>query len=166
MPSFLDYVSQWRDLCQTIQNYVLNKSIVIPTEFINILKQYKELVDHARNALDKDDTIINKDLTWADHGLDCNDILLMPFIEYGTSNGVDMATCIYIFQSNKVITSYEQKIYDFLQEKSIDDPSIINTLMNDLCDNLVNPDIKKSNILEAFYELIDEKNEIDQIGID
>jgi hypothetical protein len=176
MPRFQEYVTQWKDIIQTIKNKMTD--IIIPIEYMELLKQYKEIVDYAKDALMHDDTIVNKDKEWADHGLDCYDILILPYIEYGISNGIDQHVIMNIFQSNKDFTPYEKKINDYLQKIYKENPDNIESLMNDLINSTFNPDMKPSYLLDELDQVfnldkeIDKKlndlmiYELDQIGID
>jgi hypothetical protein len=133
MSTFDEYVSKWLVITQQITNYMKDTDVVISSDYLNLLNQYKETIDNAKDALYKDDTIINKDKEWATYGFDCYDIFILPFISYGTKNGVDIHTIINILQSdiNKIKTPDELEIEEFLEKMSIEDPDkVINELFN------------------------------------
>lgn len=160
MSSFQDYVSQWKEITQRMSNNI--SDTIIPYEYMELLKRYKETVDKAKDALMKDDTIINKEKEWADQGLDCYDILILPYIEYGISSGIDQHVIMSIFQ-NKEVTTNEKKMNEYLQKIYQENPDNIESLINDLVNATINPDIKPSYLLDEFDQLF---NELDQIGID
>jgi hypothetical protein len=134
MSTFQKISIEWNDLLDNLFKYIkLNNNFEI-NYFIKLIKQYKDLINDAKNELNNDHTILNKDIEWENNGFGYNIIYIVSIIEFGISRGIDMTNIIKLFNINNsiqkinddyTIHDYIIDLYDFYQIDELNDNEFI-----------------------------------------
>jgi hypothetical protein len=92
---FNEYVQEWYKVLENMNTCIeknkFNKGNQFDKDaFLSYIKLFKSNVKLAHDVLMNDSSFSNKNSTWADSGLDCNDFILMGYVDYGLKNNITM----------------------------------------------------------------------------